>query len=394
MADSSETDRLYREGVAAIRAGDKATGREKLMKVVEQDQLHEQAWLWLSTCVDTDEERIICLQNVLTINPRSEAALKGLSKLGASLPGDDTGPEPPSSQIQASPSPGSELPPEEQWRAGLLEKPAGDGEYVSDAILIPSCREPAPRTLLDLTSAWANALIFKIIGPYDEEVQYGSVPHILININVAVFLQVLAALLFFVLLLAVGRNPDSLLSPAIQSLNEMLAAIEEFNSANWIYPALRPAYNYLVAATGGGSIPRISPEVAAAFGTIFAVYLILTVLLTFVGQMFLAIAVNAVAERLGGKGDIIQLTLALTIGLVATSIVQIPVWLLAPFSPAILAVGSLVASIYQFLQMANAVKAAHKLNILVSMGTVIIAGTVMSMVVGCLFFAISLIPSL
>jgi hypothetical protein len=394
MTASSEIDRLYREGVAAIRAGDKATGKEKLMKVVEQDQLHEQAWLWLSACVDTDEEQIVCLQNVLTINPRSEAARKGLSKLGALPSEDEAEPAPPSSQPQTASSPAGELPPDEQWRASLLEEAASDGDYVSDAILIPSGREPAPRTFLDLTSAWTNALIFKVVGSYDEEVQYGSVPHILINIGAAVLFQVLAALVFFVLLLAAGRNPNSLLLPAIGSLNEMLATVEEFNAADWIYPALKPTYSYLVAATGGGSIPRISPEVAAAFGTIFAVYLILTVLFTFVGQMFLSFVVNAVAERLGGKGDIIQLTLALTIGLVVTSIVQIPLWILAPFSPTILAMGSTAASIYHFLQMANAVRAAHKLNILASIGVIVISWVVIGILAGCLVCAISMLPAI
>ena len=60
----AEIDRLYQEGVAALRAGDKAAGREKLMRVVEADQLHENAWLWHSGAVETDDERIICLENV------------------------------------------------------------------------------------------------------------------------------------------------------------------------------------------------------------------------------------------------------------------------------------------------------------------------------------------
>lgn len=401
MATPEEIDRLYREGLAAIRAGDKATGKEKLTTVVEAEQLHEQAWLWLSACVDTREDQIVCLQNVLTVNPQNEAARGGLKKLGVSLTDDEVAPQvpPPSPKpsIQPAPSsPASEIPSDEQWRAKIVEQSAGDEGFFSDAILIPSRPELPPRSLLDLSSAWANALIFKIVGPYEQEVQYGAVPHILVNIIAAVLLQVLAALIFSVLLLAVGRNPNALLIPLIESLNEMLATMGQIDASGLIYPPLRPAFNYLVAMTGSGvgPMPQISPAVAASFGTIFAGYLVVTVLTTFVGQMILAIAVNKAADWLGGKGGIVQTTLALTIGLVATSIVQIPVWAVLPFSPAIFVTGSLAVSVYQLLQMANAVKAAHKLNILASMGVILIAGVVMLMIFGGFLCLIGLVMRL
>ena len=38
--------------------------------------------MWLSGAVETDEERRICLENVLTINPDNVLARKGLLKLG------------------------------------------------------------------------------------------------------------------------------------------------------------------------------------------------------------------------------------------------------------------------------------------------------------------------
>lgn len=393
MPDNS--DRLYREALAAIRAGDKVTGKEKLMQVVEADQLHEQAWLWLSACVDTKEDQIVCLQNVLTVNPHSEAARRGLEKLGFLPPTDEAAPEAPKPRIQPAPLPVSALPPDEQWRAQIVEQSAGGEGFFSDALLIPSRAEPPPRSLLDLASAWANALIFKVSGPYDREVQYGSVPHILINIVTAVLLQMLAALVFGVLLLATGRSPNALLIPLIESLNEMLTTLGQIDAAGLIYVPFRPAFNYLVAMTGsGGPMPQISPEVAASFGTIFAGYLVITVLATFVGQMILAIAVNRAAEFLGGKGGIVETTLGLTIGLVATNILQIPVWAILPFSPAIFIMGVGSLGVYQFLQMANAVRSAHKMNMLASMGVIVIAGVLMSLVSGVFFCLIGLVARL
>lgn len=375
MAASSEIDRHYLEGLAALRAGDMATGKEHLLKVVEQEQLHERAWYWLSTCVDTDEERLVCLQNVLVINPHNEVARRNLSKLAAPSTGDKV--EPPPSQAEPS-----SLPISEQWHSSAIDKLVGTGEYVSEAILIPS-REPAPRTLFDLTDAWANALIFKIAGSYDKEVRYGSAPHILVNTGGAAIFQVLTALIVIVMLIVAGRDPRLPIAPTIRGLHEILTAMWEFQNARLISPLFRPAFGYLVAATGNGPLPQMSIEIAASLGLIFASCLVLTVLFTFVGQMIQAFVINLVAKWMGGRGEIVELTLALTIGLVATSIAQIPVWMILPFSPAIFVRGLVVVIVYQFLQMSYAVKAAHKLNILTSMGVVGLACFLMGLFGGC-----------
>ena len=75
------TDDLLKQGIAALNQGRKAEARQLLMQVVQQDERNEMGWLWLSGAVDTDEERRICLENVLMINPNSGAARRGLSSL-------------------------------------------------------------------------------------------------------------------------------------------------------------------------------------------------------------------------------------------------------------------------------------------------------------------------
>ena len=77
---SSSTD-LLKQGIAALRAGRKAEARQKLMQVVELDEENEQAWLWLSGVVESNADRRVCLENVLTINPTNAAAQKGLHLL-------------------------------------------------------------------------------------------------------------------------------------------------------------------------------------------------------------------------------------------------------------------------------------------------------------------------
>jgi formylglycine-generating enzyme required for sulfatase activity len=72
---------LLKQGIAALKAGYKTEARSLLMQVVQQDERNESAWLWLSGAVDTDEERRICLENVLAINPNNRAAERGLQSL-------------------------------------------------------------------------------------------------------------------------------------------------------------------------------------------------------------------------------------------------------------------------------------------------------------------------
>lgn len=75
------------QAIAAAKAGHKAEARRLLEAVLEADERNEKAWLWLSATVESDEERSICLENVLTINPHNEMARKGLVALRATPSG-------------------------------------------------------------------------------------------------------------------------------------------------------------------------------------------------------------------------------------------------------------------------------------------------------------------
>jgi hypothetical protein len=78
------SDELLRQGIAACKAGRKAEARELLQQFLELDDHNETAWLWLSGAVDTDEDRRICLENVLAINPDNKMASRGLQHLNVS----------------------------------------------------------------------------------------------------------------------------------------------------------------------------------------------------------------------------------------------------------------------------------------------------------------------
>ncbi len=79
---TANVEGMVRSAVDAIRAGNKADARTFLDRALELDEYNEEAWLWLSSVVDTPEEQRTCLDNVLIINPRNEKARAGLKALG------------------------------------------------------------------------------------------------------------------------------------------------------------------------------------------------------------------------------------------------------------------------------------------------------------------------
>jgi hypothetical protein len=82
------TSDLLQQGIALAKAHHTDEAREILLQVVDQDQMNEAAWLWLSGVVESDDDKAVALENVLHINPNNEWARRGLQILGRWLPGD------------------------------------------------------------------------------------------------------------------------------------------------------------------------------------------------------------------------------------------------------------------------------------------------------------------
>ena len=75
------SDELLRQGIEAAKAGQVTKAHGLLKQVVEREPQNEKAWLWLSGVVQTDEQRLVCLENVLAINPHNQIAQRGLTVL-------------------------------------------------------------------------------------------------------------------------------------------------------------------------------------------------------------------------------------------------------------------------------------------------------------------------
>jgi Tfp pilus assembly protein PilF len=99
---NDDVERLLREGIGALKAGDNARARELLGQAIRSNPRDERPWLWLSGAVETDAERRQCLERVLAINPQNAAARSGLAMLASAAHAPAT-PAAPTSAISSSP---------------------------------------------------------------------------------------------------------------------------------------------------------------------------------------------------------------------------------------------------------------------------------------------------
>ncbi len=113
---SPDLRELLARGIDAARANQRDRARELLMQVVDQDEHNVTAWLWLSGVVDDLEDREICLENVLALDPENDVARRGLAWIRAErakqkppeIP--DQGLIPKTSPLYAEPQPTEENP--------------------------------------------------------------------------------------------------------------------------------------------------------------------------------------------------------------------------------------------------------------------------------------------
>ncbi len=94
---------LIREGVAAYKAGRREEAIKLLGKATELDERNEEAWLWLSAVVDTLENQLICLENVIAINPSNTRAAQGLESIRRQLAKKQPGSAPAAPPTPAAP---------------------------------------------------------------------------------------------------------------------------------------------------------------------------------------------------------------------------------------------------------------------------------------------------
>jgi tetratricopeptide (TPR) repeat protein len=88
------SDTIFQDAIDALRRGDKPRAKELLTLLLKSNQNNPIYWIWLSAAVDSQKERIYCLQTALKLDPENGTAKRGLILLGALTPDDTIQPFP------------------------------------------------------------------------------------------------------------------------------------------------------------------------------------------------------------------------------------------------------------------------------------------------------------
>lgn len=85
---------VFQDAQDALRRGDKTRAKELFTLLLKNDQNNPSYWIWLSASVESQKERIYCLQAALKLDPENLTAKRGLILLGALAPDDTIQPFP------------------------------------------------------------------------------------------------------------------------------------------------------------------------------------------------------------------------------------------------------------------------------------------------------------
>ena len=72
---------LFKAGKDAARKGHRAKAHDLFRQAVAVDPYHEMIWLWLASVVDSDDDRRVCFENILELNPSNQTARRQLQTL-------------------------------------------------------------------------------------------------------------------------------------------------------------------------------------------------------------------------------------------------------------------------------------------------------------------------
>jgi len=77
----SETNKLLRQGIEALKSGDEARAGVLLQQLIRLDEQSEKGWYYLAFAAETEAEARECFERVLAINPKNDKAREALARL-------------------------------------------------------------------------------------------------------------------------------------------------------------------------------------------------------------------------------------------------------------------------------------------------------------------------
>ncbi len=304
-----DTQTLLDQSIASLRLGNKEEARRKLMQVINVDEDNELAWLYLSEAVESDADRLVCLENVLTLNSANQQAATALSALQAKM--GKGKPEAPAPSSYA-PSP-----------VGFEQQPVQEVQH---------------KSFMELLDTWAEMFTLPGQARLDEERAYARWgPTVLGILLASVVTNFVTSLAWF------GATP-----PELQQL---------LSEAGSLLPGttLTPGLETLLPCTCGTTL------IGAAAG-LFNFFL---------GSALLSVVARFLGGR--GSFEVQSYLLSLVYGPygLASSIVA-PLALLGTISPVLSFIPTLIAipiGIMSLIMMVRALKATHGYGTGAALGT-------------------------
>lgn len=171
-----EIERLLERGIEAAQAGEDERARDLLIHVIELDERNEDAWLWLSFVVDQIADQIVCLENILTINPNDQDAAEDLDRLLRE--GSIEAREPTLPRLEASEESTSPVCSQCGYRnpgwVYICDRCGADLRPVDLRETLSSGARPRSETPLSLLGAWGGMLIFNRLLAFMPELALAS----------------------------------------------------------------------------------------------------------------------------------------------------------------------------------------------------------------------------
>ena len=81
-------ERMFAQIIEAVGKGERSRAKDLLTRLLQTDKRNPDHWLWMSAVVDSRKEKVYCLETVLRLDPKNEAAKRALIMLGEMDPGE------------------------------------------------------------------------------------------------------------------------------------------------------------------------------------------------------------------------------------------------------------------------------------------------------------------
>jgi hypothetical protein len=78
-------ERMLEDAKQAVKAGDLERARELLSAYFKVNPRNAEAWIWMSTAVTSEKERLLCLKRALSLDPQNKTAVLGLRLMGEKI---------------------------------------------------------------------------------------------------------------------------------------------------------------------------------------------------------------------------------------------------------------------------------------------------------------------